>query len=252
MSEEAPTRGASQVRRRLCAVFAHPDDESFGPAGTLARYADEGVEITLVTATSGEAGEVRNASAADGDLAALRERELHEAMNVLGVRHIRLLHLPDGGLSERMDTLYEAVVAALREIRPQVVITEDIQGITGHPDHLAVTQTVVRAFDDLKDGGPLKLYEHVLPRSAARAGLFSTPDDYITTRLNVEPWRSRIIAALAAHRSQVSEEFLEARKAGPGPWINHYVCVRSRVPILIPEDDLFAGVNERATTRPAL
>lgn len=229
------------MTRRLCAVFAHPDDESFGPAGTLARYAEEGVEITLVTATSGEAGEVHNVPTAPENLAALRERELREAMNALGVQDIRLLHLPDGRLADRMDDLYQAVVGALREIRPQVIITEDIQGITGHPDHIAVTQTVVRAFDDLT-GSPVKLYEHVLPRSTAPGHVASTPDDYITARLNVEAWRPRIIAALAAHRSQVSDEFLEARRAGPGPWINHYVCVRSRVPILIPEEDLFAGL----------
>jgi LmbE family N-acetylglucosaminyl deacetylase len=229
--------------RTLCAVFAHPDDESFSAGGTLARYADEGVEITLITATSGEAGETRSAPVEWKDLAALRERELRHAAAVLGVRHLRLLGLPDGGLADRGDDLYAAIVGVLREIRPQVVITEDAQGITGHPDHMAVTKTVVRAVDDLGGGAPLKLYEHVLPLSMAPASLRATPDDYITTFLDVERWRERTIAALREHGSQVGEEMLERFRSFPAPLVAHYVCVRTRVPILIPETDLFSGVS---------
>jgi LmbE family N-acetylglucosaminyl deacetylase len=228
---------------RLCAVFSHPDDESFGPAGTLARYADQGVEVSLITATSGESGQASTLPVPPDNLGARREGELRDALRHLGVQNLRLLHLPDGSLAGRTEELFAAVSAALREIRPQVVITEDVQGITGHPDHVAVTRAVVGAFDALEDDGPLKLYEHVLPASSARPGLFGTPEDYITTTINVEPWRDRILAALAAHRSQVSPDFLAARRAGPRPWINHYVCVRTRVPILIPEDDLFSGVT---------
>jgi N-acetylglucosamine malate deacetylase 2 len=228
--------------RKLCAVFAHPDDESFSAGGTLARYVDEGVEVTLVTATSGEAGEVGSAPVEWTDLAAWRERELRHAAAVLGIHHIRLLRLPDGGLPDHSDDLYAAIVAAVREIRPDLIITEDVQGITAHPDHIAVTKAVVRAVDDLGASGPLKLYEHVLPLSTAPAGLRATPDDCITTTLDVERWRERMIAALRAHRSQVGEETLERFRSFPAPLLDHYVCVRTRVPILIPEDDLFAAV----------
>lgn len=223
---------------RLCAVFAHPDDESFSAGGTLARYADQGVELTLITATSGDAGEVGSAPVEQKDLAAWREEELRQAAAVLGIHHVRLLRLPDGGLAERGDDLYAAIREALREIQPQVVLTEDIQGITGHPDHSAVTRAVVRACDALGASGPLKLYEHVLPVSTAPPGLHATPDDHITTTLDVEPWRERMLAALGAHRSQVGGETLERFRGFPAPWRDHYVCVRSRVPILIPEADL--------------
>ena len=230
------------MARTLCAIFAHPDDESFSAAGTLARYAEEGVEITLVTATSGEAGEVGSAPVEKADLGSLRERELRAAAGVLGIDHLRLLHLPDGGLSDRFDDLYAAISGALREIHPQVVIVEDAQGITGHPDHMAVTRAVVQAVEALGDAGPLKLYEHVIPISRARQGLHSTPDDYITTRVNVERWKDRVIAALRSHASQVDDETLE-RVAGPSrTWLDTFVCVYTRVPILIPEEDLFAGV----------
>jgi LmbE family N-acetylglucosaminyl deacetylase len=227
----------------LCAIFAHPDDESFSAGGTLARYADQGIDVTLVTATSGEAGETGTVPVESKDLAAWRERELHEAAAVLGIQQVRLLHLPDGDLPGRSDDLYAAIVEALRDIQPQVVITEDVGGITAHPDHIAVTKAVVRAVDALGESGPLKLYEHVIPQSTTRASLRATPDDYITTTLDVEQWREQIIAALTAHRSQVGEETLERFRGFPAPMLDHYVCVRSRVPILIPENDLFSGVS---------
>jgi LmbE family N-acetylglucosaminyl deacetylase len=227
---------------KLCAIFAHPDDESFSVGGTLARYASEGVEITLVTATSGEAGETKSTPSAPGDLATWREGELRQAASVLGVQDVRLLRLPDGGLRDSADELDAAIAEALRDIRPQVVITEDVQGITGHPDHIAVTSAVLRAFDALRDSGPLKLYEHVLPQSLARPGLHGTPDDYITTAVNVELWRAQQIAALRAHGSQVGDTILERFAGYPAPLLDHYVCVRTRVPILIPEDDLLSGL----------
>ncbi|PZS09030.1 MAG: hypothetical protein DLM70_01980, partial [Chloroflexi bacterium] len=169
---------------RLCAIFAHPDDESFGVGGTLARYAASGVRVTLVTATSGEVGEVGTADIGTEGLAAKREGELREAAGLLGIRDVHLLRLPDGNLAEQGADLHASLAGVLREVRPQVVLTEDIQGVTGHPDHIAVTRTVVRVFDELGESGPLKLYEHVIPQSAAPPGLNGTPDDYITTVLD--------------------------------------------------------------------
>lgn len=228
--------------RKLCAVFAHPDDESFSAGGTLARYSQEGVECTLITATRGEGGEVGSSGVDKKDLGSWREGELHRAAEALGVHQVRILGLPDGALPERGDDLSAAIGEMLREIQPQVVITEDVHGITGHPDHMAVTRAVVRAVDALGAAGPLKLYEHVLPQSAAPEFLNRTPDDYITTAIDVEAWRDRLLAALRAHGSQVGEEMLERFQGFPAPWLDHYVCVRTRVPILIPENDLFAGV----------
>jgi LmbE family N-acetylglucosaminyl deacetylase len=230
--------------RTLCAVFAHPDDETFSLGGALARYADEGVEISLVTATSGEAGEIAAGLEVDrDDLAAWRERELHEAAEVLGIRHVRLLGLPDGGLEGRGDDLEAGIQAALRELRPQVVVTENAQGITGHPDHMAMTRAVVRAFDGLPDSGMLKLYENAVPLRMATDGRIGTPEDFITTRMNVEAWRPRIMAAFRAHRSQVDAATLRRFAGYPPPWTDYLVCVRSRVPICIPEDDLFQGID---------
>jgi LmbE family N-acetylglucosaminyl deacetylase len=228
----------------LCAVYAHPDDESFSSGGALARYAAEGVETCLITATLGEAGELDGKPADPRRMALLREAELREAAHILGVRHLRLLHLPDGHLPDHQDRLASAIREALEELRPQVVLTEDAQGITGHPDHLAVTRATVAAFDALPKSGLLKLYEHVVARSAGEdVPIKTTPDDYVTTWLDVEPWREQMATALETHCSQVSPEHVRWMRTAPGPWVEHYVCVRSRVPILIPEDDLFSGIR---------
>ena len=85
---------------RLMAIFAHPDDESLGNAGTLARYAAEGVEVTLVTATRGQRGWLGDRSANPGPeaLGRVREAELHAAASALGVREVVLLDHMDGEL----------------------------------------------------------------------------------------------------------------------------------------------------------
>lgn len=234
------------MTRTLCAVFAHPDDESFSAGGLLARYADEGVRTTLVTATRGEAGEIGEGLPPIDDLGAWRQRELAEAAEILGVGQLRILGLPDGRLEEDPDELYRRVKEALAEIRPQVVITEDIQGITGHPDHIAVTRAVIRAFDELETHGLLKLYLQALPISMVKGmdSLTGTPDEFITTCLDVERWRELHLRALAAHRSQVPQETVDRFRSFPAPWRLHYVCIRARVPIRLPEDDLFQGIPE--------
>jgi LmbE family N-acetylglucosaminyl deacetylase len=232
-------------RLSLCAVYAHPDDESFSSGGALARYAAEGVETFLITATLGEAGELDGKPADPDRLAAVREPELRAAARALGVRDLRLLRLPDGRLADDSQRLTHAIRDALAEIRPQVVLTEDAQGITGHPDHLAVTRATIAAFDALPDAGLLKLYEHVLPRSSVGEDVpvRTIPDDFVTTSIDVEAWRERMASALEAHASQVSPDHVRWLRTAPGPWIEYYVCIRSRVPILIPERDLFSGIR---------
>lgn len=131
----------------LLAVFAHPDDESFGVGGTLARYSAEGVGVHLVCATRGEAGSVADPSRFRGeDLGALRERELRAAAAALGIRTIRLLGCGDGRLDCCPPTeLVGRVVAAIRETRPQVVITFGPDGISGHPDHATISRATTEA-----------------------------------------------------------------------------------------------------------
>ena len=128
------------------AVLAHPDDESLGLGGVLARYAAEGVETTVVTATRGERGRFRGER--DGPLhpgpeglARIREAELRAATMVLGVREPILLGYADGALDQADPREAVARIAAcMREARPDVVLTFAPDGAYGHPDHIAISQ----------------------------------------------------------------------------------------------------------------
>jgi LmbE family N-acetylglucosaminyl deacetylase len=132
---------------RLLGVFAHPDDEVFCAGGTFARYAKRGVEIMVVCATRGEAGQIRDARIATRrTIGAVREQELRSACDRLGVRHVRLLDHRDGELSDlEFDSLVGEIVAAVREFRPDVLITFGPDGGYGHPDHIRISEATTAA-----------------------------------------------------------------------------------------------------------
>jgi LmbE family N-acetylglucosaminyl deacetylase len=125
----------------VLAVFAHPDDEVLCAAGTLALCAARGDDVTLVCATRGEYGPIADPSLATPEtLAQVREAELRASCAALGVRHVELLGLPDGGVSwaaGEQNTL-PALVRRIRRLRPRVVVTFGPDGLYGHADHVAV------------------------------------------------------------------------------------------------------------------
>jgi len=145
--------------RRLLAVLAHPDDESFGIGGTLARYADEGVDVHIAIATDGVAGSViPGYEHTLAELAAVRRRELDEAIAVLGATLHTFGYRDSGYIGDPANKHPEAfinaddveatgrVVALLRQIRPQVVITHDETGGYYHPDHIHCWKITTAAF----------------------------------------------------------------------------------------------------------
>ena len=186
-----------ELRRCLLAVMAHPDDETFGCGGTLARYAAEGVHVALICATRGEAGEISDpALATPEDLPQVRENELRAACDVLGVKELHILGYRDSGMAGTPDNhhpralmqsdraaVVEKVVEIIRKVRPQVIVTFDPNGGYGHPDHIAIHEATRDAFlaarngsdalnnraDGLEPHSPAKLYYFVFPRSLGRA-----------------------------------------------------------------------------------
>src|SRR5437867_3401693 len=157
---------------RLAAVFAHPDDDTYGLGGTLAMNGDE-VEYTLIVATSGEAGPISDPSLATREnLAEVREGEEREALEVLGVADpsAHFLRYPDGGLKGvPRDELIERIADVLRSARPHVVVTFGPEGITKHDDHITVGQAATEAFHRArgtgKDRAFQRLYYNAIPRS---------------------------------------------------------------------------------------
>jgi len=174
------------MRKRpvLMGVFAHPDDESFGPGGTLARYAHEGVDVHVVIATDGIAGSVADpaAVAEHETLAQARSAELANAAVALGVTAIWSLPYRDSGMrntpeNQHPDALVqqplEQVVDQLLEyvlrLQPDVIITHGPYGGYGHPDHIRVYEATTAAFHRARAeaaqnpapngwSGPQKLY----------------------------------------------------------------------------------------------
>jgi len=135
-------------RFKLLAVLAHPDDESLGFGGTLAKYAAEGIETYLVTATRGERGRfgVLGKGGDPAEVGRVREAELRAAAAVLGIREVSLLNYPDGGVDQiEAATAIRAIVAHIRRIRPDVVVTFGPDGAYGHPDHIAISQFATAA-----------------------------------------------------------------------------------------------------------
>ncbi|OSC38385.1 mycothiol conjugate amidase Mca [Mycobacterium decipiens] len=154
---------------RLMAVHAHPDDESSKGAATLARYADEGHRVLVVTLTGGERGEILNPAMdlpdVHGHIAEIRRDEMAKAAAILGVEHTWLgfvdSGLPKGDLPPPLpedcfarvplEVSTEALVRVVREFRPQVMITYDENGGYPHPDHIRCHQVSVAAYEAAGD-----------------------------------------------------------------------------------------------------
>ncbi len=197
----------------LLAVFAHPDDETFRCGGTLALLARRGVRVHVLTATRGEAGSCGDPPLCrPEELPLVRERELCCACAALGIEPPILLDHRDGTLAHVEEEEGVArVLAAVRALRPQVLLTWPPHGLSGHPDHMAVSRWAGLAFERgaaLGDGAPAVLYHLALPRSLAAAmalpGLHAVPDDEITLAVDVGPAWEEKMAAIRCHRTQLA------------------------------------------------
>lgn len=138
----------SQNRLKLLCILAHPDDESMGLGGILARYADEGVATSVITATRGQRGWFGPADENPGmeALGEIREAELMQAADLLGVTELIVLDYVDGELDQAdVSTITREIAAEIRRIRPHVVVTFDPTGAYGHPDHIAISQFALGA-----------------------------------------------------------------------------------------------------------
>jgi LmbE family N-acetylglucosaminyl deacetylase len=170
---------AMSSRRRLMAVLAHPDDESLGVGGTLAKYAAEGVDVFLVTATRGDGGRFHGHRRGDerhpGPLALgnIRETELRAAAMVLGVREVTLLDYHDQQL-DRADPreVIGRIATQLRRFRPDVVITFGPDGAYGHPDHIAISQFTTAAIVAAADAAFVTESENAAARPHCASKLY--------------------------------------------------------------------------------
>ena len=154
-------------RRRVLGVFAHPDDETFCAGGTFARCAGQGAEIMVVSATRGQAGQIRDAAAGNRrTIGAVREAELRLACERLGVTKVRCLDHVDGTLADaELSALVDEVTEVICEFRPDVVITFGPDGGYGHPDHVTISAVTTAACQRAAGPGyrPPRLYYSCFP-----------------------------------------------------------------------------------------
>jgi N-acetyl-1-D-myo-inositol-2-amino-2-deoxy-alpha-D-glucopyranoside deacetylase len=266
--------------RRVVLVHAHPDDESITNGVTMAKYAAEGALVTLVTCTLGEEGEVlvpelaHLAADREDALGPVRVQELATAMEALGVTDHRFLGEPgryrDSGMmglptNDRGDAFWRAdldtaaadLVAVIREVRPQVLVTYDEQGGYGHPDHIQAHRVSMRAVQLAADadfrpdlGEPWaigKVYWMVVPESRLRetmravreAGIenefdwgdpddelpYAVPDELVTTAIDGAEHVSAKLAAMRAHATQITVDgpfFALSNNLGNEVWATEY------------------------------
>lgn len=195
------------MRTTVVAVFAHPDDEAFGPAGTLALLSKTH-DVYLITATGGEIGK-NSLKKTTNDLSEIRHQELLESAKILGVKKVYFLNFTDGTLSNsHYHKLAAKIKNILEELQPITVITFEPRGISGHIDHITVSFVTTYVFNRLKT--IKNLYYYCILESERRR----QPDDYFiyfpkgykksATDWEVdieEVWDTKV-KAMKAHKSQ--------------------------------------------------
>ena len=282
------------MNKRLLAVFANPDDEAFGPAGTLAYYAKEGVEVHLLCATRGEAGKnhqlrtkpvpsevegnLELRTEGDEDTSAggkrlrhlkggrmdsfqvegsaikignIRERELLKSAKILGIAKVEFLDFIDGTLCNAIyHKLADKIIKKISEFRPQVMVTVERRGISGHLDHIAVS--MITTYSYLKTKIANKLYYHCLPQSM-RTKMHDSyfvyfPEGYkreeITTRIDYSCCWDKKVKAMMAHQSQIKDVKNLLTRFQKLPKIDHFILQYHRdVKVNLLETDLFDGIG---------
>jgi LmbE family N-acetylglucosaminyl deacetylase len=196
---------------KLLAVFAHPDDESFRCGGTLALLARRGACVQPLTFTRGEGELCGNPPLCRPDqLGGVREQELRCACTALGIKPPILLDYRDGalaGVDEEVALTHILVV--IRELQPQVLLTWPPDGLSGHPDHAAVSRWTSLAFErtgSLGPEAPAAVYHLAVPHSVAQAcgllHLHAVPDEEITLEVDVTAVWKQKLAAIHCHQTQ--------------------------------------------------
>lgn len=198
------------MKKIIFGIFAHPDDEAFGPSGTLLKLRSEGYDIHLILLTDGDAGEnIDNVT----DLAATRLAEWQNSAELLGASSAHALHYPDGALEtisrrkigEKIQHIIYDILETYSEPVDYSYMTLEPNGITGHRDHIVASQITTKIAE--QDEGvtvwyfcldstqaPLDGTEYYQPRARE--------DSYITTKVDVSPWLDDKYHMMDAHYSQ--------------------------------------------------
>lgn len=202
-------------------IFAHPDDETFGTGGTIAKLAKEGHTVNVITATTGQAGMTGIYGDVTPDqLGEFRKKEQSEAAKILGISKTHYLGLIDGQLVEHsIAELQEILLPLIKEENPDIVITFEKNGISNHPDHKQISLAATEAFRKWMPSAKkhVRLYHIGVPKSYMesydKSGLNNkafgetpgVPDENFTTIIDTSDVFEIKDKAARAHKSQASD-----------------------------------------------
>jgi LmbE family N-acetylglucosaminyl deacetylase len=218
----------------LLAVFAHPDDETFRPGGTLVLLTRQGVEVHVLTLTHGEAGSCGEPPLCTPcELTGVRERELRCACAALGIRSLHLLEYQDGHLTEAdPERVISAILTVIRQVHPQVLLSFGPDGLSDHPDHIIAGQWAAEIFQSTD--GIAALYTVAVPQSLAQSlGLSQVhpvPDEAIALSVDVSSvWETKLAAIHCHATQQSSSPMLNASNERQRLFFGHEYFVRAAV-----------------------
>lgn len=192
-------------RKTVVAIFAHPDDESFGPSGTIAKFAQKN-DVYVLCATKGESG-----MGPSSNLAAIRANELRESAKILGVKNVFFLGFVDGTLSNYIyHKLASIIEQKLKLLRPEILITTEPRGVSGHIDHITVSMVTSFVFAKLPFIKTLMYYCIDEKAAAKMANYFIYfPPGYkrseVDKVIDVTKYWPQKREAMLAHKSQAKD-----------------------------------------------
>jgi LmbE family N-acetylglucosaminyl deacetylase len=223
----------------LLCVAAHPDDEAFGPAGTIARYAAAGIPVDLLTFTRGQRGTMSTAADTPEELGLLREYETRASALVLDIRTLTILDYMDGELDKiDVDELAEHIVGSIESGNIDALITMGPIGITRHADHIAVHHATMRAVGRCRRD-PSVFYQAVADPWAKEMNI-TGPEAEPTHHIDISAFFETKLAALACHSSQEDSRQFFAMLAQARPQVEWFHRAQPPYSEREPATDLFA------------
>lgn len=224
------------MKKIIFGVFAHPDDEAFGPSGTLILEAKSGTELHLITLTAGE-----NGTNPDNhpDLGSIRLKEWQQAAKLIGASSTHFLGYKDGHLDNLdMVKIGRQIVELVQKTtgdQPNAVIefmTSDLNGISGHIDHIVAARAACWAFYELKkhDKRLARIRLACIPFEASprvnTAWLFMEPgrkDEQIDEIVDARSVQKQILKVMRTHHTQRSDGESHIARLGDNLGINYFI-----------------------------
>jgi N-acetylglucosamine malate deacetylase 2 len=191
--------------KKLVCIFAHPDDEAFGPGGTIAKFSSQGTKIYEICLTKGDAN-------GDEKLGKIREQELSESAKILGVKNLTFLDFHDGDLkNNNYHEVTDKLEKLLNKIKPDTIMTFAQNGVSGHLDHIAVSMECSYLFERLKFIKNIMYFceKKEVKKIIGKKYFVYFPNGYseqeVDQVIDVSPFFATKLKAMKAHKSQRSD-----------------------------------------------